>query len=88
MRQMTYKEFFKKARNHRGMRQLIIQCFTTAIKMAHTAQKVHPEKPVDAGLLALEALSDLTGIFSDVELTGKDAITAEYIAKVLNSYTA
>ena len=82
MIQMTYKEFFEKAKSHSGMQNIIIQCFVTATKMVLKANS-----GVDVGDLVLNSLSTMTEVFNEVKLVGKDEITAEYMAEVLNKIT-
>ncbi len=81
MIQMTYRDFFEKAKSRDGMKNLIIQCFITATNMI-----VKMNKGGDVGELVLNSLSTMTKAFSGVELTGKDEITVEYMAAVLNEY--
>ncbi len=83
MIQMTYKEFFEKAKSHRRMQNIIIQCFVTATKMV-----LKMNKDIDVGDAVLNSLSSMTEALSGVKLIGKDEITAEYMAEVLNGYSA
>jgi len=83
MIQMTYKEFFEKAKSHYAMQSVIIQCFITATKMG---AKINTD--IDVGDVVLNSLSTMTEVFNGVKLIGKEEITAEYMAGVLNGYSA
>ena len=83
VKQMTYKEYFEKAKTHKDMKCLIIQCFISATKMI-----VKLDLSADIGELVLNSLSTMTEAFSGVELTNKEEITAEYMAEVLSEYSA
>jgi len=82
MKQMTYMEFFEKAKSHNAMKSVIIQCFITAIKMV-----IKTNNNIDVGDLVLNTLSTMTKTFNGIELTDKDQITAEYMSGVLNQYS-
>lgn len=80
--EITYKEFFEKAKSYPEMQRIIIQCFVTATKMI---LKVHG-KNIDVGDLVLNSLSTMTEAFSGIRLINKDEITAEYMAEIINLY--
>ncbi len=83
MIQMTYKEFFEKAKSHPEMQSVIMECFVTATKMV-----IKINKDIDVGDMVLNSLSTLTETFNGVKLIGKDEITVEYMTEVLNGYSA
>ncbi len=83
MDEMTYKGFFEKAKTHPETQSIIIQCFVTATKMVVSLNN----KNIDVGGLVLTSLSTMTEAFSGIKLIGKDEITAEYMAEVLNEYS-
>lgn len=80
--EITYKEFFEKAKRHPKMQAIIIQAFVTATKMVC---KVH-DKNIDVGDLVLNSIATMAKSFSGVELINKEEITAEYMADTLNQY--
>ena len=81
--EITYKEFFKKAKSHPKMQKLIIQCLVTATKMVCRLQR----QDIDIGDLALTSLSTMTEAFSGIKLINKEEITAEYMAGIIDLYS-
>ncbi|KKM73446.1 hypothetical protein LCGC14_1410440 [marine sediment metagenome] len=83
--EITYKELFEKSKDEPRLQSLVGMTFTTSLKMASKAERILGMSKVDAGGLMLKALSTIAGL-EGFTLTGRDEITAEYMAEILNSY--
>ena len=84
--EITYKEFFEKAKTGPLLQNLIAECLVRSVKVALLGKKVFPDKPqADSGELMLNALDTICEMV-DITLTNREEITAEYMAKILNSY--
>lgn len=84
MLETTYKDFFDRAKKDPGAQLIIRDCLVAAIKTAAVAEEVFPDKPkVDVGDLLLSGICTLCGIMG-VKLVGKEDITAEYMAGIIN----
>ena len=83
---ITYKEFFEKSKTDKGLQKLIGECFVTSIELCIRAEKVFPNmQKQDAGELMLNGIEAVLKLI-DVTLIGREEITAEYMAGIINYY--
>ena len=83
--EVTYREFFEKAKEEPRLQKLVTECFLASIKVTLVSKKAFPKRPqIDAGELMLSGLATLANL-EGIVLTNRDEITAEYMANILNT---
>ena len=86
VKQISFKEFFEKSKEHANLKLLVSRCFSTAVMTGVTAKRLRPHGPnVDVGVVALNALATMAKL-NGIILTGQEEITAEYIEKLFKIY--
>lgn len=87
MEKITFKEFLEKSKVSKSLQAIVSQALIAGLNVAKSFENVFPNKPKpDSGKLMLLGIKSICELL-DIEITGEDEITAEYMAEILNSYS-